>query len=51
VELVVKANSWHRGANGPGKPRAFMPYLGGAGHYRDICDDIERAGCDGLVLT
>jgi cation diffusion facilitator CzcD-associated flavoprotein CzcO len=49
--LFVKANSWYLGANVPGKPRTFMPYLGGVGHYRDICDDIERAGYDGFVLT
>jgi cyclohexanone monooxygenase len=28
--LFPKANSWYMGANIPGKPRVFMPYIGGA---------------------
>ena len=28
------ANSWYMGANIPGKPRVFMPYIGGFGAYR-----------------
>src|SRR3954454_24569836 len=27
--LYPKANSWYMGANVPGKPRVFMPYVGG----------------------
>ena len=27
-------NSWYLGANIPGKPRIFMPYVGGVGRYR-----------------
>ena len=29
VTLYPKANSWYLGANIPGKPRVFMPYIGG----------------------
>ena len=28
---IRKANSWYMGANIPGKPRVFMPYIGGVG--------------------
>ena len=28
------------GANIPGKPRLFMPYIGGVGVYREICEEI-----------
>ena len=27
-------NSWYLGANVQGKPRIFMPYVGGVGEYR-----------------
>jgi cyclohexanone monooxygenase len=49
--LFVKANSWYLGANVPGKPRVFMPYLGGVGHYRDVCDGVAAAGYSGFMLT
>lgn len=29
--LYPRANSWYMGANVPGKPRVFMPYVGGVG--------------------
>ena len=29
--LYPQANSWYMGANIPGKPRIFMPYIGGVG--------------------
>ena len=32
--LYPLANSWYMGANIPGKPRIFMPYVGGVGVYR-----------------
>ncbi len=32
--LHPKAASWYMGANVPGKPRVFMPYMGGVGAYR-----------------
>jgi len=38
--LYPLANSWYVGANIPGKPRVFLPYLGpeGVGGYRKTCD-------------
>jgi len=38
--LFPRANSWYMGANIPGKPRLFMPYIGGVGRYRIICEEV-----------
>lgn len=48
--LYPKANSWYIGANIPGKPRVFMPYVGGLDKYRGICDEVARNGYQGVVL-
>jgi cyclohexanone monooxygenase len=48
--LYPRANSWYVGANVPGKPRKFMPYLGGLGVYRARCDEVASAGYAGFVL-
>src|SRR6202012_4864605 len=42
--LLPRANSWYVGANVPGKPRIFMPYLGGVGAYRQRCDQVAANG-------
>ncbi len=44
-------NSWYLGANIPGKPRIFMPYVGGVGNYRKKCDDVAANGYEGFSLT
>jgi cation diffusion facilitator CzcD-associated flavoprotein CzcO len=49
--MMNRANSWYVGANVPGKPRVVMPYVGGVGRYREICDGVAAAGYDGFVLT
>jgi len=49
--LFPLANSWYLGANIPGKPRVFMPYVGGVGNYRKICADVAAKGYEGFVLT
>jgi cyclohexanone monooxygenase len=49
--LFPLAESWYVGANVPGKPRVFTPYLGGVGPYRARCDDVASAGYEGFVLT
>jgi cyclohexanone monooxygenase len=36
------------GANVPGKPRLFMPYVGGVGNYRGLCDEIAADGYRGF---
>jgi len=43
-------NSWYLGANVPGKPRMFMPYVGGVGRYRRKCDEVAANGYEGFVL-
>ena len=48
--LYPAANSWYMGANVPGKPRVFMPYVGGAPVYRAICDEVAANGYEGFVL-
>jgi cyclohexanone monooxygenase len=49
--LYPLANSWYMGANVPGKPRIFMPYVGGVGAYRQRCDDVAARGYEGFALT
>ena len=51
--LMTSANSWYMSANIPGKPRAFLPYLGpeGIGGYRKKCDEIAAKGYEGFVLA
>ncbi len=48
--LYPIANSWYVGANIPGKPRAFMPYVGGCGRYRRRCDEVAARGYEGFTL-
>lgn len=49
--LFPLANSWYMGANIAGKPRVFMPYIGGAGVYRQKCDEIAAHGYEGFTLS
>lgn len=49
--LYPQANSWYMGANVPGKPRIFMPYIGGVGVYRRICDEVAAKGYEGFVMN
>jgi cation diffusion facilitator CzcD-associated flavoprotein CzcO len=46
--LYPQATSWYVGANVPGKPRVFMPYVGGCGRYRAECDEVVREGYRGF---
>jgi cation diffusion facilitator CzcD-associated flavoprotein CzcO len=49
--LFPAAESWYMGANVPGKPRVFLPYVGGVGRYREICDEVAAAGYEGFRLS
>ena len=49
--LYPTASSWYMGANIPGKPRVFMPYVGGVGAYRIKCDEVAAKGYEGFALT
>lgn len=46
--LFPRANSWYMGANIPGKPRLFMPYIGGVGRYRKICEEVVAENYKGF---
>ena len=45
------ANSWYLGANVPGHPRVFMPYIGGFPTYRDKCAEVAANGYEGFQVT
>ena len=49
--LFPLANSWYMGANVPGKPRVFMPYIGGVGVYRQKCDEVAANGYEGFEFS
>ena len=49
--LYPQANSWYMGANIPGKPRIFLPYIGGVGVYRATCDEVAAEGYRGFTLS
>ncbi|QHG82298.1 NAD(P)/FAD-dependent oxidoreductase [Rhodococcus rhodochrous] len=49
--LFPSANSWYMGANIPGKPRVFMPYIGGFANYGNICAEIAAAGYKGFEIV
>ncbi len=44
-------NSWYLGANIPGKPRIFMPYVGGVGAYREHCEAVVADGYRGFAIS
>jgi cyclohexanone monooxygenase len=46
--LYPLANSWYVGANIPGKPRVFMPYVGGLPAYKKKCDEVAANGYEGF---
>jgi cyclohexanone monooxygenase len=48
--LYPTCNSWYLGANIPGKPRVFMPYLGFP-MYVEKCEQIAANGYEGFTLT
>mgnify|MGYP003334406119 FL=1 len=51
ITLLPSANSWYMGANVPGKPRVFLPYLGGVDGYRLACEDVVNSGYLGFKLS
>jgi cyclohexanone monooxygenase len=48
--LYPLANSWYLGANVPGKPRVFMPYVGGVNLYAQKCAQVTADGYEGFAL-
>ncbi len=51
ITLFPQAASWYMGANVPGKPRVFLPYIGGVGTYRESCDLVVSEGYLGFKLS
>jgi cyclohexanone monooxygenase len=51
LTLFPTANSWYMGANVPGKPRVFMPYIGGLPRYTKTCNDVAADDYRGFTLT
>ena len=49
--LYPLANSWYVGANIPGKPRVFMPYVGGFDRYKKHSEAIAAKGYEGFALA
>ena len=49
--LFPLADSWFIGANVPGKPRVFMPYVAKIGVYRRECDAVAANGYEGFRRT
>lgn len=49
--LYPRGNSWYVGANIPGKPRVFMPYVGGLPAYRQTLDEVLAQGYPGFELS
>ena len=48
--LYPSCNSWYLGANVPGKPRVFMPYLGFP-PYVEKCEAVVANGYEGFELS
>jgi cyclohexanone monooxygenase len=49
--LYPLANSWYMGANIPGKPRIFMPYVGGVQRYVEKCNEIVANDYEGFEMS
>ncbi|MDF3309650.1 NAD(P)/FAD-dependent oxidoreductase [Rhodococcus sp. T2V] len=47
--LFPHAASWYTGANVPGKPAAFLPYVAGIPTFRDVCDGVAKDGYRGFI--
>ena len=49
LTLYTGCNSWYLGANVPGKPRVFMPYIGFP-PYVEKCNEVAANGYEGFAL-
>jgi len=50
MTLYPRCNSWYLGANIPGKPRIFMPYIG-VPSYVEKCRQVVANGYEGFTLS
>lgn len=51
ASLFAKTDSWYNGSNIEGKPKRFLSYTGGAGTYKQKCDDIAKEGYKGFEIA
>ena len=51
ASLRSHCDSWYIGANLPGKPRVFMPYIGTVPEYARRCDEAAHKGYEGFRLA
>jgi cyclohexanone monooxygenase len=51
ITLRSTCSSWYVGANIPGKPRVFMPYIGGLPAYIEACEAVVAEGYRGFALS
>jgi len=51
LSLRSTCSSWYVGANVPGKPRVYMPYIGGVPVYAQKCEEVAGAGYEGFALS
>jgi cyclohexanone monooxygenase len=49
--LRYTCGSWYLGVNVPGKPRVFMPYIGGFPKYVAKCTEVAARGYEGFTLS
>jgi len=50
ITLLPRTDSWYMGANVPGKPRVFLPYIAGVDRYRTACEELVAQGYLGFSL-
>ena len=50
TSLRSTCSSWYVGANIPGRPRVFMPYIGGFPVYVQKCNAVMDNGFEGFVF-
>jgi len=51
ITLRSTCSSWYVGANIPGKPRVFMPYIGGFPSYIEHCKAVVAEDYRGFALS
>ncbi len=49
--LYPTASSWYMGANIPGKPRVFLPFVAGVPVYRRAIEAVEANGYEGFEFV
>src|SRR5204863_531699 len=50
ISLRSTCSSWYVGANIPGRPRVFMPYIGGFPIYVQKCNEVMSNGFEGFAI-